>query len=159
MNFKHQDPAFYSRLFDNYEEGPSEEWTASMKVFIIIYPGFGDPKLYVFQGGKSACVLRSFSYGLLFVGNKVAVDWFKYYIIPSLKANTRLKFAQDASFILIKEKLKPIYKLAYALFEGKYGYDPFLDISPFPTLIYLIYFLGDIHHFVTVASKFFKKEI
>ena len=33
------------------------------------------------------------------------------------------------------------------------GYDPSIEISPYPTLILLKYFLGDIQHCVTVVGK------
>ena len=48
----------------------------------------------------------------------------------------------------------------YKLFEEQDRYGPLHDISPFPTLIQLIYFLGGIQHCVTVAGKWiFERNI
>ena len=51
------------------------------------------------------------------------------------------------------ENGKPRCKISYKLFKEEYGYYPLLDISPFPTSIQLKYFLGGIHHCVTVVGK------
>ena len=56
-NFKYQDPCFYARLFDDSEEGPFEVPPGRKKVFVIIKPLPGDPKLYILKGIKSARVL------------------------------------------------------------------------------------------------------
>ena len=47
----------------------------------------------------------SFSCVFLFIGDKVAVYCFKDEIIPSLKANDRLKFDQDLTINNMREKL------------------------------------------------------
>ena len=48
----------------------------------------------------------------------------------------------------------------YKLFEEQDRYGPLHDISPFPTLIQLIDFLGGIQHCVTVAGKWiFERNI
>ena len=67
------------------------------KVGVIIRPLTGSPKLYVLQESNSACVFCSLSSAFLFVGNKVAADYFKDEIIPSLKENNRLKLADDVA--------------------------------------------------------------
>ena len=54
---------------------------------------------------------------------------------------------------IIREKAKPPWKLSYELLKEEYGYDPLFDISPYPTLIYLKYCLGRIHHCVKVVGK------
>ena len=51
------------------------------------------------------------------------------------------------------DKGKTQCKLSYKLFEEEYGYDPFLDIYTYPTLIHLKDFLGGIHHCVAVIVK------
>ena len=46
--FKYHDPAFYDRLFDYSEEGPSEVLPGSVNIGVIIKPVPDAPKLYVF---------------------------------------------------------------------------------------------------------------
>ena len=53
----------------------------------------------------------------------------------------------------VREKVKSLCKILYTLFKEDIGYYPFIDISPFPTLIQLKDFLCGIHHFVTVFGK------
>ena len=53
----------------------------------------------------------------------------------------------------VREKVKPPCKLLYKVFKEEDGYDPFIDISPFPTLIQLKDFLGGVYHCVTVVGK------
>ena len=93
------------------------------------------------------------------VGEKVIADHYKEMIIPSLKTKDRLKLDQDGAIHNVKEKRKPWCKLSYKLFEEKYGYDPLLDIYPFPTLIQLKYFIGGIEHCVTFLLDEFLIEI
>ena len=57
----------------------------------------GSPKLYVFQGGNSSCVLCSWSSSLYFVGDKISTGIFLNEIRPLLKENYRLKFTQDVA--------------------------------------------------------------
>ena len=70
-----------------------------------------------------------------------------------LKANYRLKFAQDVALNLAREKVKPRSKISYKLLKEEYGYYPFIDTYPYPTLIHLKESLGRIHHCVTVVGK------
>ena len=58
------------------------------------------------QENKSACVLSSLSSALFFIGDKIAVDWFKDEMIPSLKAKNRLKFPEDLALNCGREKGK-----------------------------------------------------
>ena len=51
------------------------------------------------------------------------------------------------------EKGKPQLNLSYKVLKEKCGYDPFLGISPYPTLVQLKYFLGGIQHCVTIVGK------
>ena len=51
------------------------------------------------------------------------------------------------------EKGKPQCKITYKIFKETDGYDPLFGISPFPTLIQLAEYLGDIQHCVTVVGK------
>ena len=53
----------------------------------------------------------------------------------------------------MREKGKIQAKLSYKLFEGGNKYDPLLEISPFPTLVQLTYFLCGTQHCVTVVDK------
>ena len=41
----------------------------------------------------------------------------------------------------------------YKVFKEEYGYDPLLEIFPLPVLIQLLYFLGGVHHCVTLIVK------
>ena len=52
----------------------------------------------------------------------------------------------------VREKRKPQCKLWYKLFKEEYGYDPSLNIYPFPTSIQLKDFLGRIQQCVTVVG-------
>ena len=71
------------------------------------------------------------------VVDKVDADYFKDEITPFLKTNDRIKFDQYVAMNHVIEKGNPRCKLLYKLFKGKCGYDPLLEISPFPTLIQL----------------------
>ena len=53
----------------------------------------------------------------------------------------------------VRWKGKPRCKLLQKLWKEQDVYDPFIDIYPYTTLIQLKYFLGGIHHCVTVVSK------
>ena len=101
----------------------------------------------------SACVFCSLSYEFYFIGDKIAADNFKYEITPSLKANARLKFYQDATLncAIYKEKIR--YKLSYKVLNEEIGYYQFLDIYPFLILMQLKCFTGGIHHCGTVVGK------
>ena len=46
-NFKYQEPVFYSRLFENDEEGPFEVLLGITNVGVTQKPVPDDPKLYV----------------------------------------------------------------------------------------------------------------
>ena len=72
--------------------------------------------LYVFQYTKSYYVFCLLAYSFFFVGKKVALDRFEDHIIPSLKANNRLKFYLGVSLNHAREKGKLQYKLSYKLF-------------------------------------------
>ena len=51
-------------------------------------------------------------------------------------------------------------KISYKVFKDKYGYYPLLDISEFPTLIYLTDFIGGTQNCVIVVGKWiFDKNI
>ena len=52
-------------------------------------------------------MLFSLSYTLLFIGDKISADRFEDEITPSLKANYRLKFAQDVELNHAREEGKP----------------------------------------------------
>ena len=109
--------------------------------------------MYVLQENNSACVLCSFSTALFFIGDKTAADSFKDGNTTSLKANGRIKFSQDVVLNHLREKGKPQFKLLYKVLKGKYWYYPLVDISPYQTLIQLKFFIGGIHHCVTVVGK------
>ena len=53
----------------------------------------------------------------------------------------------------VRDKGKPQCKLSYKLLKEEYGYDTLVEIYPYPTLVQLKYFLGGIHHCVTVGGK------
>ena len=89
----------------------------------------------------------------LFVDDKVTVDFFKDEIRTFIKAKYRLKFFQDLVMNHVSDQVKPRFKIQYKLTEEQYSYDILFDISLFPTLIKLTYFLGWIQHFVTVIGK------
>ena len=93
------------------------------------------------------------SSALLFIGNKIASNHFIDEITPSLKESYGLKCFEDVVLNCVKDKGKPWCKLLYKLLKEYNGYDPLLDISPYPKLIQLKYFLGGIHHCVTVVVK------
>ena len=49
-------------------------------------------------------------------------------------------------------------KLSYKILKEKYGFDPFIDISIFPTLNQFTYFLGGIQYFFQLlVSEFLTK--
>ena len=98
------------------------------------------------------CV-RSLSSEFYFIGNKIAADCFKDEITPSLKANDRLKFAQDMALNNVIEKGKPRCKLSYEVLKEEYGYYTLLEISTYPKLIPLKGFFYGIHYCVTVVGK------
>ena len=58
-----------------------------------------------------------FNVVFFFVDDKVAADPFKDEIIPLLKENDGLNFAQDVKMNHVREKVKPQCKLSYKLFE------------------------------------------
>ena len=62
------------------------------------------PKLIFLQENKSAYVLFSFSSLFYLIGDKIATDCLKYEIIPSLKANDRLKLDQDVALNHVRDK-------------------------------------------------------
>ena len=64
-------------------------------------------------------------------------DNFKYEIKPLLKANHILKFAQHMTLNNVIKKRKPLLKLSYNVLKEEDGYDPLLEISPYPTLIHV----------------------
>ena len=101
-SFKHQEPAFYTRLFDDPEEGPFEVPPCCTKVGVIIKPVPGDTKLYFLQEIKSVCVSCSLLCGFFFVGNKVSAYHFKYEVTTSLKSIGRLKLSQDVTMNHVK---------------------------------------------------------
>ena len=92
---------------------------------------------------------------MLFVGDKIAADNFKYKMITSLKANGGLKFAQDGAMSHVRDKFKPRWKLSHKVFEGQYGYDTLIETSLLPTIIQLKYFLCGIQHCVTFVGNWF----
>ena len=90
---------------------------------------------------------------LLFIGAIIAADCFIDKITPYLKVNNRLTSSQYVALNHVIKKVKPQCKLSYKLLKEENVHDPLLDISPYPTLIQLKYFLGGIHHCVTVVGK------
>ena len=78
---------------------------------------------------------------------------FKDEIIPSLEENDGLKFDQDLVLNNVKDKGKSQYKLSYKVLKEEYGYYPYLDIYPYPTLNQLKYYLGGIHHCLKVVGR------
>ena len=60
INFKYQEPSFYDRLFDNYEEGPFDVPSGHMKVVVIRKSVPGSPKFYVWHEINITCVFLSF---------------------------------------------------------------------------------------------------
>ena len=104
---KYQETAFYARLFYNSEKGPFEVLSGRKKVDRIIKSLPGDTKWYVLQEIKTACAFCLVSSNFFFVGDSFFADSFKDVIIPSLKANTRLKLAQDVAMNHVREKGKP----------------------------------------------------
>ena len=79
---------------------------------------------------------------LLFIGDIIDADNFKNQITPSLKANYRLKFAQDMALNHVIDNRKPWWKLSYKVLKEENGYDSVLGISTYTTLIQLKDFLG-----------------
>ena len=100
------------------------------------------------------CVF-SLSSVFYFIGDKIAADIFEYEITPSLKANDGIKFSQDLILNHVIDKGKPQCKLSYKILKEKYGYDHWLDIYPYLTLIQLKYYIDGIHDCVTVIDKWF----
>ena len=87
------------------------------------------------------------------VEDKVVAHFFKDEIIPLLKAKDRLKISQDLESNHVTGKGRPLRKISYKIFEKQYGYDIFLDISPFPTPTQLTDFLCGIQNCVTAVGK------
>ena len=61
--------------------------------------------------------------------------------------------AEDVVYNFAREKGKPRCKLSYKLLKEEDGHDQLIEMSPYPTFIQLKYFLGGIHHCVTVFGK------
>ena len=80
-------------------------------------------------------MLYSLSYSFYLIGGKISADHFKDGITPSLKANDKLKFAQDVALNHVIDKGKLLYKLSYKLLKEENRYDTLLYIYPYPTLI------------------------
>ena len=102
--FKYQEPEFYARLFDEWEEGPFDVPPGCTNVGVLIKSVPGAHKLYVLQEINSACVIFWFLCDFFFVGDKFAADFFKDDIIPSLKAEYMLKLSQDVSINHVRYK-------------------------------------------------------
>ena len=96
------------------------------------------------------CSLSSVFYS---IGDKIDADCFKYEIIPLVKANDRIKFDQDVTLNHVREKVKPRCKLLYKLFKEENVYDILLEVSPYPILIQLKYFLVRIDNCITVVGS------
>ena len=56
------------------------------------------------------------------------------------------------ALIHVNEKEKPRCKLSYKPLKEEYVYDPLIEVSPYPTLNKLKYYLDRIHHCVTVVG-------
>ena len=112
-SFKHQEPAFYTRLFDDPEEGPFEVPPCCTKVGVIIKPVPGSTKLHVFQNINITCVICSFLSIFLFFGEKAAADCSKDDIWPSLQGKYSIQFAPSAALNFVIEKGKPQWKRTY----------------------------------------------
>ena len=80
-------------------------------------------------------------------------------IILSLKWNDGLKLAQNVVLNDVRETVKSRWKILYKVLREEDSYDSLLDIYPYPTLIKLKYFLGGIHHYVTLVGKLILTEI
>ena len=91
MNFKYQDPWFYSRLFDESEDGPFELPPGRTNTYDKNVLSPNAPKSYVLQGNKSACLFWSLSSAFSSLAIKLQLIVLKI-SIPSLKANGRLRF-------------------------------------------------------------------
>ena len=50
---------------------------------------------------------------LFFTDDKIATDYLKVEIKPSLKSKNGLKFTQAVALNHVREKVKPIFKLSY----------------------------------------------
>ena len=110
-------------------------------------------KVVCFTGKYYCLCFFSFSSTLEFIGDKIAAGYFKDKITPSLKENDRLKFSQDVALNNVRDKVEPRCKLSYTVLKEEDVYYPMLEISPYPTLIQLKYYLDWIHHCVTVVGK------
>ena len=88
----------------------------------------------------------------LLVIKKISLH-FKDEIKPSVKANDRLKFTQYVEINSVIDKVKTRCTLSYRLFKKEYVDDPLIHIYPFPKIIQLKYFLGEVHHCVLVVGK------
>ena len=53
----------------------------------------------------------------------------------------------------VRENRKPRCKISYKVLKEEHGYEPLLEIFPYPTLIQLKDFLGGVHHCVSVVGK------
>ena len=102
---------------------------------------------------SQAYVFCSLSYLFHFIGDNFYDYCLKDEITHLLKANNRLKFAQDVTLKFSRERVKTRCKTSYKLLKEEDAYDPLLDISPYKTFIQLEYFLIRIHHCVTVVDK------
>ena len=69
--------------------------------------------MYILHENKSACVFCSLSSTFFLIVDKIAADLFKDGITTYLKANDRLKFAQDMAINIVREKVKPRTKFYY----------------------------------------------
>ena len=90
-------------------------------------------------------MLCSLSSECYFIGNIIGTD--------CLKANGMLKFPQNVALDHLREKIKPQCKLSYKLFKEEDVYNTLLEISPYPTLIQLKFYLDSIHNCVTVVVR------
>ena len=90
---------------------------------------------------------------LYFIGDKFSADRFKDEITPSIKENDRVKISHDVALNHVRYKGKPICKISCKVLKEEYGYDPLLDIYPYPAFIQSKYYLYGINHSVTVVGK------
>ena len=109
--FTYQETDFYSWLFDESENAPFEVPSGRTKTYYFKkqYPMIQGCMFY----SKITVLICYVHCHLKFylIGDKISAGCFKDEITPSLKANDRLRSAQDVTFKNVKEKVKPRCKL------------------------------------------------
>ena len=101
------------------------------KIGVMIKSVPGAPKLHYFQDSKSAYVLCPLSSACFLLLKKLQQTILKIRIYSRLNKSKGFNDLNICKLEFLREKVNPWWKLSYKLFEGKYAYDPLLDISPF----------------------------